>query len=278
MSNILEMSVRGRHGTVGTVTYRQGDDPLETAADFGREHGLAPAAVLRLAQRIKTQAQQVFKLRVAVPSPPSPLIAEEDETVLNVRIRGKKDGVFGTIQIRNGDDPATVAATFGAEHNLPGDLISRLITKISAHVDKERQKSSTISSRDAILTSFERHLQHSNVVTVTDQEEEQNTPKRRPSYPFSGRPAAWSGNRDGHSDPHHHLKASKHLNRPHSHHAIPGLGQRKGLGQGYAVLSSDDEDRAEDMYRKVTYPLNLSLNNPPHKHGLTKFSFFLISY
>ena len=261
---ILEMSVRGRDGTVGTVTYRQGDDSLETAAAFGREHALAPAAVLRLAQRIKTQAQQVFKLRVAVPSPPSPIV--EDEAVLNVRIRGKKDGVFGTIQIRKGDDPATVAAAFGAEHNLPGELIARLITKMSVHVDKERQKESLISSRDAILTSFERQLQHSNVVTFTEQEEHK-TPNRRPSYPFAGSPAAWGGNKDGHSDPHHQQKPPKHLMRSHSHNGIPGLGQRKGLGQGYAVLSSDDEDRAEDMYRKVAHPRNVSFHHTLLTHG-----------
>ena len=159
MDKILSLRVRGGGGVYGTIQYRHGDDAFAIATRFGREHDLQPAAVLRLTNRIRSQAEQVFKIRgvtvagdhgdadgAAVIGATGTGTEWEDSefdntgqsaappTFLNMRIKGR-DGVFGTIQFHVGDNPLEVAARFGREHYLPPDAVARLAVKIQSQLD-----------------------------------------------------------------------------------------------------------------------------------------------
>ena len=223
MTDALQIRVKGKGNVVGTVSFSRETDPLEVATLFGKEHALQATAILRLAKRIKTQADLVWKLRDerdnnnteqqrvqwSAESEDSEFDNNnnEDEPFMKIRIR-RRDGIFGTINFRKGDDPSVVAARFGVEHNLPSDSVARLATKIKAQCEQ----GTSVPGTTTILSMNN----DAEGASETKRGESPNTYNRR-------------------------------NNRPLQDVGGGGVGVRRTIGGDFEDF--DDERRAEEMYR-----------------------------
>ena len=221
MTDVLQIRVKGKGNVVGTVSFSRDTDPLEVATIFGKEHSLQAAAVLRLAKRIKTQADLVWKLRDERDNNEQQRVQwsaesedsefdnnnNEDEPFLKMRIR-RRDGMFGTINFRLNDNPSAVAARFGAEHNLPPDSVARLAVKIKAQCGQGASVPGATS-----ITSMNNDVEGA---SETKRGESPNTYNRR-------------------------------NNRQLQEVGGGGVGVRRSIGDDFDDF--EDERRAEEMYR-----------------------------